>query len=366
MTQQIQKTHDDYTVGILCALDFEADAVRYMMDAEHVSLRMQPGDSNMYTLGELRGHNAVLACMPYQQGKGSAATVATDMSRSFPSIKWRLFVGIGGGVPSDDNDIRLGDVVISTPEDTFGGVIQYDLGRRTVSGFELKGFLTPPPPLLRQAARQMKSDHRGRSSMIEQSVNALVNKEGDFSDFAKPSEPDTLFEEDYEHLPSAATCARCDRSRTIQRAVRRSTVPMIHYGLIASGDQVIKTAKLRDEINATYGREVLCFEMEAAGLMTNFSAIVIRGISDYADSHKNKKWQGYAAATAAACAKELLSYIDPEDAATMPGPEALSSPPPAQPSELAPGSNYFYGQGIQSTGSGNVNIGGGFNTGGRR
>jgi nucleoside phosphorylase len=43
--------------------------------------------------------------------------------------------------------------------------------------------------------------------------------------------------------------------------------------------------------------------------MNSFPCLVIRGICDYADSHKNKKWQGYAAATAAACAKELLSVI---------------------------------------------------------
>jgi nucleoside phosphorylase len=49
--------------------------------------------------------------------------------------------------------------------------------------------------------------------------------------------------------------------------------------------------------------------MEAAGLMDDFPCLVIRGICDYADSHKNKRWQPYAAATAAAYAKELLNVI---------------------------------------------------------
>jgi hypothetical protein len=31
---------------------------------------------------------------------------------------------------------------------------------------------------------------------------------------------------------------------------------------------------------------VLCFEMEVAGLMHDFQYIVIRGITDYVDSHK--------------------------------------------------------------------------------
>jgi nucleoside phosphorylase len=49
--------------------------------------------------------------------------------------------------------------------------------------------------------------------------------------------------------------------------------------------------------------------MEAASLMMDFPCIIIRGICDYADSHKNKQWQGYAALAAAAYAKELLSYL---------------------------------------------------------
>ena len=53
--------------------------------------------------------------------------------------------------------------------------------------------------------------------------------------------------------------------------------------------------------------------MEAAGLMDSFPCLVIRGICDYADSHKNKRWQPYAAATAAAFAKELLGVINKQE-----------------------------------------------------
>jgi hypothetical protein len=49
--------------------------------------------------------------------------------------------------------------------------------------------------------------------------------------------------------------------------------------------------------------------------MNNFPCLVIRGICDYSDSHKNKTWQLYAALTAAAYAKELLSVIPPADVA---------------------------------------------------
>jgi hypothetical protein len=52
--------------------------------------------------------------------------------------------------------------------------------------------------------------------------------------------------------------------------------------------------------------------------MDSFPCLVIRGICDYADSHKNKIWQPYAAATAAAYAKELLNIIPGAEVTKMP------------------------------------------------
>ncbi|KAH7176050.1 nucleoside phosphorylase domain-containing protein [Dactylonectria macrodidyma] len=289
------KTHEDYTVAVVCAMSFERSAVRFMLDREHDHLGT-PGDSNIYTLGDLHGHNVVLACLPGQQGKGAAATVAANMSRTFPSIKWRFLVGIDGGVPSEKNDICLGDVVVSMPEGPHGGVVQYDLGKDTDAGFNLKGFLWPPPPLLRSAVEQMRSDHLGPRLTI----------------YNRPSDPDVLYREDYQHPLSASSCANCDRSQIIDRVARQLERPVIHYGLIASGDRVLKSAMKRSEAVRGLG-DVLCFEMEAAGLMSEFPCIVIRGISDYADSHKNDSWHHFAAAAAAACTKELLSHIDTEN-----------------------------------------------------
>jgi hypothetical protein len=92
------------------------------------------------------------------------------------------------------------------------------------------------------------------------------------------------------------------------RPHRTDDRPQIHYGNIASGDQVVKDGPTRDRIAGAEG--ILCFEMEAAGLMDTFPCVVIRGVCDYADSHKNKRWQRYAAATAACYAKELLGEGD--------------------------------------------------------
>jgi nucleoside phosphorylase len=116
------------------------------------------------------------------------------------------------------------------------------------------------------------------------------------------SENDRLFQSSYQHKDGAKTCEECDKEQEIQRPLRKNQNPFIHYGTIASGNQVIKDGETRNRL----GKECLCFEMEAAGLMNDFPCLVIRGICDYADSHKNKHWQNYAAATAAAYAKELL------------------------------------------------------------
>src|SRR6201999_1636519 len=105
-------------------------------------------------------------------------------------------------------------------------------------------------------------------------------------------------------------CPFCDRSQVV---TRKPHDMLVHYGLIASGNQVIKDAAFRDKINKRLGGNVLCFEMEAAGLMNDFPCLVIRGICDYADSHKNKDWQEHAAAVAAAFAKEFLSVMPAQE-----------------------------------------------------
>ncbi|KAJ0165377.1 hypothetical protein CTA2_11450 [Colletotrichum tanaceti] len=356
------RTYERYTVAVVCAIEFEMSAVRYMLDREHPSLPTKEGDSNIYVLGELSGHDVVLACLPGSQGKGAAATVATNMARTFPSIKWRFFVGIGGGVPSSGHDIRLGDVVVSMPEGQYGGVVQYDLGKETDEGFILKGFLTPPPPLLRGAVVKMRSDHLVSENKVEDFLSAMLERGRRLSVYRRPSSNlDVLFEAGYAHRPENATCEECDVQKRIARARREFEGPEIHYGLIASGDRVVRSTTKRGEILRTVG-DVLCFEMEAAGLMTEFPCIVIRGISDYADSHKNDDWQRYAAATAAACTKELLTCVDPMVAPAVSAVSAPSTDAAANRDDKPVAT--FHGTGIQHSGSGNFSVGNDLNIGG--
>jgi nucleoside phosphorylase len=123
-------------------------------------------------------------------------------------------------------------------------------------------------------------------------------------------ENDRLFFADYEHLKDEDTCKNCSKSMELKRMARPQTSPRIHYGTIASGNQLMKHGQTRDRLAKELG--IICFEMEASGLMDNFPCLVVRGICDYADSHKADRWQEYAAATAAAYTKELLSVIPAE------------------------------------------------------
>jgi len=301
--------HQVYSVGWVCALPVELAAAQLMLDEEHQHSGQDPNDSNLYTLGRIGEHNVVIACLPAgQTGNNSTAVVAMQMKSAFPLIRFSLMVGIGGGVPNEEADIRLGDVVVSQPHKGHGGVVQYDFGKATPSGFERVGFLNMPPTILLNAVSKLEANHFiGRNSLP-----IYLSNLGKIPAFTRDNAgPDILYEASYNHA-GGQTCRACSKERVVERQPRGNQEIMVHYGTIASANQVMRDGATRDMVSSEFGG-VLCFEMEAAGLMNSFPCLVIRGICDYADSHKNKKWQVYAAGTAAACAKELLSMIPPAE-----------------------------------------------------
>ncbi|KAF3062635.1 putative ankyrin repeat protein [Trichoderma lentiforme] len=290
------RTHDDYTVGWVCALSKEQTAATAMLDERHDDLLKPPNDPNTYTLGSIGKHNIVIACLPQGEiGTSSAATFATWMISTFPSIKFGLMVGIGGGIAPK---VRLGDVVVSAPTGRYPGVVQWDYGKAEKGGeFKQTGSLNNPPALLRTALTKLRTDNELSGSKIPEYLDELRQRWPRL--VSKYTWSESL--KDPLHTPAAEG----DKGKPRETCV--------HYGLIASGNQVIKDAEFRDRLDQRYEGNVLCVEMEAAGLMNNFPCIIIRGICDYADSQKNKDWQEYAAAVAAAFAKELLHYIQPRD-----------------------------------------------------
>ncbi|KAF2186074.1 purine and uridine phosphorylase [Zopfia rhizophila CBS 207.26] len=310
----------NYTVGWICAVSTEYVAARAFLDEVHEEPDyVSEHDNNDYTLGRIRKHNVIIAVLPDgEYGTDSAESVARDMLHSFPNIRIGLMVGIGGGAPSRYHDIRLGDIVVSSPRDGKGGVFEYDFGKTIQDlSFQHTRFLNQPPTVLRTAVSGLKAQYKESGHQIEEAINSILEKKPRLRQEYKRPDPssDRLYQAGFTHPPNneASCTAICgdDPSKLIIRRERTEMEdnPAIHYGLIASGNQLMKDALTRDTLAKE--KDVLCFEMEAAGLMNRFPCLVIRGICDYSDSHKNKGWQGYAAMAAAGYAKDLLCRIAP-------------------------------------------------------
>ncbi|OPB41681.1 hypothetical protein A0O28_0102400 [Trichoderma guizhouense] len=318
------RSHADYTVGWVCALPQEQTAAMAMLDERHESLSKPPTDTNAYTLGSIGQHNIVIACLPKgHAGPNSAATVATQMVQTFSSIKIGLLVGIGGGIPPK---VRLGDVVVSTPDGQFPGVVQWDLGKslegalgKLESKHELEGSKIPDileefGKAYPQAAKQYLNSTSLKDVLFKPNYLHICGKrtedigEDDYLGEYGASDDDN--DDGEEEDDDEEGCISCDPSQIVRRKHRSMR---IHYGLIASSNTTIEDAEFRDRLNKELNKKLLCVEMEAAGLMNSFPCIAIRGICDYADSHKNKTWQKYAAAVATAFAKELLGCVQSSD-----------------------------------------------------
>jgi nucleoside phosphorylase len=310
--------YEDYSVAWICALPFEATAAMFMLDELHDGeFPWRSGQESIYTAGSLNGHNVVIACLPKgEYAIGAAARVVGQLRLCFPSLTFGLMVGIGAGVPGPEHDIRLGDVVVGTPEGTSGGCVGYDLGKETIDGFKLKGWLNATDPVLRSAIANIEARAGHRGDVFVQYLEIFRGCDPRGRKFLHPGPENDLL---YHSIRT---------NELVDRPVRDRQDPVVHYGLIASGNEVIKNAALRNELRDRHN--IICFEMEAAGLMNTLPVAIIRGISDYADSHKNDKWQPYAAATAAAYAKGLLKVIRPGSVGNIKG-DASSVIPSSNP-----------------------------------
>ncbi|KAL4966121.1 uncharacterized protein BDV14DRAFT_199255 [Aspergillus stella-maris] len=337
----IQSTDDTKpTVAVFCALHREADAVAALFDEVRTrkTYAKQEGDDNAYTLGRIGRHNLLLVHMG-GLGKGIASHAASCARTSYPDIKLALVVGICGGLPFGENnaEVILGDVVISN------GIVQYDLGRQNHDSFNARAgheVHRQPPPQLRSLLSKLRTA-RPREN-LQSSTSRNLRKLLEQSELSNASYPgsaqDELFPAEYPHKSRMAShCLQleadtathrngqisipdtdlscnqlsCDKQRLLSRKRLQIATqsngppqPRVHIGPVGSGDTVMKSGQHRDEIARKH--DLVAFEMEAAGVCDIFPSLVIKGVCDYADSHKNKVWQDYAACTAAACMKAFL------------------------------------------------------------
>ncbi|KAM0496228.1 hypothetical protein ACHAP8_007487 [Fusarium lateritium] len=350
------KSRDEFEIAIICALPLEADAVVALFDhhwdedKENQSFGKAAHDPNAYSYGVIGQHNVVLAHLP-GTGKAAAGNAAAFCRMSYPSIALALVVGTCGGVPfygKMKEEILLGDVIIST------GVVQYDLGRRFPDKFKTKDTpeesLGRPSLEIRSLLAKLKSmiHHERLQIATQEHLQEVLGETYNTTDHPEGL-PDNLFPTDYRHKhqdPTECTiCAACNRMSDpvcnialrssckelkcdLQQRVSRGRLcevennndnegmpvglnsetflPMIHFGKFGSGDSMIKSGEYRDRLAAS--TDAIGFEMESAGVWEIFPTVVIRGVSNYADCHKNDTWQVFAAASAAACTKAFLKH----------------------------------------------------------
>ncbi|KAL6814484.1 hypothetical protein J3E69DRAFT_375895 [Trichoderma sp. SZMC 28015] len=329
------RSRHEFNIAILCALPLEASVLLGLFDAQWEAEKYGKAqiDTNAYSLGAFGPHNVVLVHMP-NMGKVAAAAAATNLRASFRGIQLALVVGICGGSPfGPSGEVFLGDVVISE------GLVQYDLGRRLPNTFVRKDTpgenLPRPGPEVRATLAKLQTSrglHRLQKAMLKHLQ--LLRQRPDLTIPYPGSINDRLFRPKYLHRhrpPSeCAICSNVDgddlcrsametnceelgceeldlRPRSRLLYTSKEPQPILHFGLVATGDTVMRSGKDRDSIAAR--DKVIAFEMEGAGVWEIFpAALVIKGVCDYADSHKNKTWQAYAAATAAAASKAFLEH----------------------------------------------------------
>jgi nucleoside phosphorylase len=284
-----------------------------MLDHEHQgSFAMDRGDDYIYTAGDINGHNVVIATLPrgYDYGLGSAAALAGQVKKSFPNLWFGLLVGVAAGLPNlsriPPRDIRLGDVLVGVGEGDSAGIVGYGLGKETSHGFKLlhHGSQAKTEQVVSSAIGNIESHEPMHGNVFLQYYESMKDKNHGNGTFVDPGqEKDQLHQTvDKENSPEI---------KVVERPMRQpSERTKVWYGSIGSGDKLMKNAQKRDELRDEF--DLIGLEMEAAGAMNTIPVGVIRGVCDYGDTQKNKEWQPYAAAMAAAYAKAVLYKIRPK------------------------------------------------------
>lgn len=339
-------SRDEFRVAIICALTVEADAIVLLFDQfwdeEGDIFGRADGDNNSYITGRLGKHNVVLAMLPVM-GTNSAASATASLRSSYGSLRLVFLVGICGGVPRiEDDDVFLGDVVVSK------AIVQYDFGRQHPEHFQVKNTVEDSLGRANKDIRAMlahleinhvKEKLQTKSAAYMKQLQSADKKKRGKQKYDYPGiTQDKLYISEYIHR-HAEQCLVCGKLDTCEKAastpcadlgceeaklVKRDIpfqndgdfISNIFIGRIGSSNTVMRSGKDRDEIAGRHN--LIAFEMEGAGAWDEVPCLVVKGVCDYADSHKNKQWQPYAAATAASVTKAILDRQIVTDGAQRP------------------------------------------------
>jgi nucleoside phosphorylase len=323
---QPPKDRNSFRVAIVCALPREADAVSLLFDEfwdeTGDPYGREDSDTNIYITGRIGNHNVVLTILP-GMGTNNATAASVNLRASYTGLRLVLLVGICGGLPRiAERDAFLGDVVVSKQIIEYDNMLDDTIGRpntdiRTLLAVLETEFMTQR--LKKAAAIHLKE--------LQQEAKQQMRR----AEYHYPgAKNDVIYPPEYshKHRDSCTACADdsiffcktafksscaevgCEPDKLITRKHREDLPegadfsPEIFIGRIGSGNTVMKSGLDRDQIAARH--DLIAFEMEGAGLWDEVPCIIVKGICDYADSHKNKTWQNLAAATAASVAKAIL------------------------------------------------------------
>ncbi|KAL8298826.1 hypothetical protein RB597_007446 [Gaeumannomyces tritici] len=349
------KSRDDFQVAMVCALTSEFDAIFLTFDEvwEPAGFGRAKDDYSNYVTGRIGSLNAVLV-KSTRMGTLAMSCLCARLRSSYTKIRLIAVVGVCAGVATKKNGMVLGDVVISNE------LVQYDFGRQYADGLVVKDkpaeSLGPLHESIRSHIQDIESRHMmptllRRAGEIMGQIEEKAAAETNPFEYTSPAvSEDLLFQAEYLHKhrgsdtdrPLSCSCSdgemsscdaargsscdelNCDLARLVMRdrlvkpgddgsdqttAVPSSIAELkVFVGCVGSGDSVLKSSKHRDDIVRKNPR-ILAFEMEGAGAWDRGACLVIKGVCDYADSHKSKSWQDFAAARAASVAKALLERL---------------------------------------------------------
>ncbi|TQN65987.1 Vegetative incompatibility protein HET-E-1, partial [Colletotrichum shisoi] len=344
------RRREDFRIAVLCALQLECNAATLafdeFFDEEGDKFGRARGDPNTYTTGRIGKYNVVMALLPSMGTTTSAAAMASFRS-SYTELRLAILVGICGGVPGPGTgrDILLGDVIVSKT------VVQYDFGRQLPHQFKPKDTLDDnlgrPNKDIRSLLSKLETERashflqRRTTEILTQIQQTAAQAGRKRTRYPYPgAAQDRLFSPGYLHRHHDDADCGCDDSWVCDTAPDASCIelecdvahlvprerlemkkqheregdsaiaqePDIFIGRVGSGNTVMKSGAHRDSIAQKH--DLIAVEMEAAGAWDEVPCVVVKGVCDYADSHKNKKWQTFAAATAASTMKALLEQTE--------------------------------------------------------
>ncbi|PYH88252.1 hypothetical protein BO71DRAFT_468737 [Aspergillus ellipticus CBS 707.79] len=263
-----------FRVAILCPRPRDAHAIKLLFDfiydeTSSDKYGVVQGDPNKYTLGRIGRYDVVLVHMP-QPGKVAASSVTGHIKLSYPGIEIAFLIGTCGEVPNGGEpgalegrkDVFLGDVVISE------GIVQCDLGKRHPGRFTrkntVKSNLGRPNQSIRSFLAQLRMWH---DRLTDNHKSYLVKIQNGLKITSPGVEKDILFRPSYRHGENCqCDLNACENESVVDRRRLVCQSPFIHFGLLASGDTIMSSAKYRDRISKR--EDVVAFKMEGAGKST--------------------------------------------------------------------------------------------------